>query len=146
MSGGAVTVNFTAKDSLFIYISGASNAASAANNYLQFNSDTGSNYGHIGYRGNSTTGVTPTLDPSTSLLPICELANGSDTYGAFIWVYGANSAGWKPIVLTSVASVNASNSSRNYNAYYKGTSTITSLTLTANGTTFDAGTIFIYGA
>jgi hypothetical protein len=149
---GATTITvsgISGKNALFIWIDGASSVNTEAAFQLRFNTDTGNNYSNVRFEGN---GVSPnTLNTANNnnvtVIPIGTSGNNAaDTVSAFVQVRGTNSSGLK--IGSMVANANNKNSSVTSNGIfsYKGTSTISSVSLVSNNGNFDAGTIYVYGA
>ena len=150
LSGSSTQVaSISGKTDLYIFISGASIAANGYNLTFTFNNDTGSNYNMAGVRHNSVDA--PLVRPISSFTSQTGGAwnfgpSAAATINAIIRVSGCNSSGFK--VFASNASSNSNDDSFNYQGqgHYTGSSTISSVEVRTSGSTFDAGTIFVYGS
>jgi hypothetical protein len=142
---------------LMIFIEGLSNNGTTGKYFVNFNYDTGANYFFFG--GGYTTGF-PTTDGSgqryqqssaTTSIDLAEVAQaGSLDMAAGIHILGANTAGIKTGLLQSgmeyTTSTTALKFNRHLNFRYNGTSTISSLTVTASAGNFDSGFMTILGS
>jgi hypothetical protein len=74
-------------------------------------------------------------------------ANASQTFAGGIEVMGANSTGVKPVSIVAGATGVNGNARQITNGIYTGTSVISSFSVrVTGGSSFDAGTVYIYGA
>jgi len=146
--GGASTrtVSFSAQNSLFIYVTGASCTAAEQMQY-NFNSDATSVYTEIGSRFNAS-GVQSSLGGTRGDLRFGETAAAAGALWSGMYVFGAKGTGVKTIILTGggVTGAGVPTFAYSYNGLYAGTSAITSVNVISNSSAFDAGTVYVYGA
>jgi hypothetical protein len=146
---GTTTINVSDKNQLFIRVIDASAVGGTCDLRIRFNSDTGANYGYIMTRGQNNTGTTFVgYEVATADTALMVGNNGNaeaNTISANVMVSGANATGYKPISLSSYALGNGAYMGTG-DAWYSGTSVITSVSIISNGQNFDGGTVFIYGA
>lgn len=151
LSGSTVTISGISANKLFIVVAGGSLALDANVN-LRFNSDTSSIYSAQGfqYRPGSTydysdaSGVTTTDTSWTLVWP----GGAAQTFSGGVSFDGTGTSGVKvgQSIFGLGSNGQTSPAHRMLNLRYTGSSAITSISLIAQGTTFDAGTIFVYGA
>jgi hypothetical protein len=142
LSGSTTTVSgISGKQWLFISIIGAStDTASSSLTAIQFNTDTGSNYLQAGILGFAASaqkfGLTDTF------FPIGLTASTAGTVSGYVHLYNCNSTALKPAIF------NGNGTDRGYSGggYYSGASTISSVSITCTAGSFDAGTVYVYGA
>jgi hypothetical protein len=150
LSGSSTQVTgISSKTDLYIFITGASIASNGYNLTFTFNGDTGANYNMAGVKHNSVDA--PLVRPISSYTSQTGGAwnfgpAAARTINAIIRVSGCNSSGLK--VWASNASSDSNDDSFNYQGqgHYTGSSTISSVEVRTSGSTFDAGTIYVYGA
>lgn len=150
LSGSSTQITgISAKNDLYIWILGMSIGSNGFNLTFTLNGDTGTNYNMAGARHNSVDA--PLIRPISNYSDQTGGAinfgpAASQTINAVIRISGCNSSGLK------VFAVNASSSSNddsfNYQAqgHYTGSSTISSVEIKTSGSSFDAGTVYIYGS
>jgi hypothetical protein len=147
---GATTITvsgISGKNNLLIQIDGASSANASAEFTLRFNADTAANYAYAGLSVENTNVAGATSDMARTSLEIAGQGNNaSNTVRAIITVAGANAAGIKPVQINSEANGATTDKQYALNALYKGTSTISSVSIISSSGNFDAGTIYVYGA
>lgn len=146
---GAATVTVSGisnKNQLYIVVSGASSANASAEIWLRLNTDTASNYAYVALYNQAGTGADSTfnLNDSKYFLGIMS-SSASGTVTASILVSGADSTGRKPISSVSSAAGSTSWSVAGHGDY-RGTSTISSISIVSSTGNLDAGTVFVYGA
>jgi hypothetical protein len=140
----------SAKTDLYIWILGMKTSSGQGHNYtFTFNSDTGANYNMAGVRHNSVDAplVRPISGYSDQTSGAIDFGISSTyTVNAIIRVSGCNTSGLK--VFASNSSSSANDDSFNYQAqgHYTGSSTISSVQIKTSGSTFSAGTVYVYGA
>jgi hypothetical protein len=145
LSTGTTTISgISGKNQLMIYVDQASSTSAGAF-LLRFNSDTGANYTSFYMEQPQTSSVKSGTDTNASEINVGGAASGSNMNMIFS-VQGTNAAGYKPGTWSSYVPVASSNNARTGNFFYKGTSTISSVSLICQAGTFDAGTIYVYGA
>jgi hypothetical protein len=146
-SGSTVTVSgISGQDKLFIRLSSISATSTFRQFWITFNSDTSTNYFLAG--GELTTD-TPTVafsaQASGNDFSVARMGdNATNVVSGFLTVLGCNSSGIKSII-SNCGSTGTTGIMRLFQGYYAGTSTISSVSITCNGT-FDAGSIFVYGS
>lgn len=145
LSGSTTTISsISGKQWLYVFVDVAStNTASASTIGIQLNTDTASNYLQAGMEdlggGVQSFGTTSTF----FRLGMTTSATGTVTGYANIW--NCNTTTVKPFVATGAATGSG------YRAYtssghYTGTSAVTSVSVSCSAGTFDAGTVYVYGA
>ena len=142
---GTTTISFSGKNQLFIKITAASAVGTFVVLNIRFNSDTAANYGYIGFEDSAGTFGMAIATADTSLSMGQGGSSASNDMYANISVSGANGTGYKPITCASIGSGSTS-VERISQAWYAGTSAITSVSIISSGQNFDAGTVFVYGA
>ncbi len=146
LSGAAVTVTFSAKSQLFIFVQNASTDTAGLNSYIQFNNDSSSAYAYAGVLNSDSNSLSFERNNSNTFMPLAALAAAGGDWSAHIQVNAASSTGIKPVIYAVAASGSGAGArQRSHSGFYSGSSAITSITLTANGGNFDAGTVFVYG-
>jgi hypothetical protein len=122
---------------------------------IRFNSDSGSNYEYAGHQYLANTSYPadqPTRYDSTAdtSFQIAKMANiTSSSMGAYIWMDGANSTGFKAVTYSGAGTYTGGTTLQaeiTGGGLYKGTSTISSVSIGATVGTFDAGTVYVYGS
>ena len=160
LSGSLVTISgISNKEYLMIFISGASPAASATIDLrMTVNGDTtGGNYESYGNRYSFTssygTGIQlDTNETAAGSWPYWTISrfpnNAAGTASAMIYLSGCNSAGKKIGIVNSGNSMGGGtdNQAKMMGVMYAGTGTVSSLEFKTNSSTFDAGTVWVYGA
>jgi hypothetical protein len=145
LSGGTTTISgISGKNQLMIYVDQASSTSAGAF-LLRFNSDTGTNYTLFYMEQPQTSSVKSGTGTNESEINVGGAAAGSNM-NMILSMQGTNAAGYKPGTWSSYVPVASSNNARTGNFFYKGTSTISSVSLICQAGTFDAGTIYVYGA
>ena len=142
LSGSTTTISgISGKQWLFISVVGAStNTASSSLIGLQFNGDTGSNYPQAGILGFPSAAQKFGLTEVLVSLGLTDSTAG--TVNGYVNLYNCNSTELKPAIFSG------SGTARGYtgSGYYSGASTISSVSVTCTVGTFDAGTVYVYGA
>ena len=145
LSGSTTTISsISGKQWLYVFVDGAStNTASASTIGIQLNTDTGSNYLQAGMEDLS--GGVQSFNTTTTLfrLGMTTAAAGAVTGYANIW--NCNTTTVKPF---SAAGAASGSGYRGYTSsgHYTGTSAVTSVSVSCSAGTFDAGTVYVYGA
>lgn len=146
---GTTTINVSGKNHLFIRVLSASAVGAYCVLWVRFNSDSGSNYGYIRAEASGSAGATWTGFAQGTADTELQLGQGgssaSNSIGANIFVSGANATGYKPISYSSYATGTGAVMGSG-DAWYSGTSAITSVSIISSGQNFDAGTVYVYGA
>jgi hypothetical protein len=150
LSGSAsVTVSgISGKNSLFIFTEGDIDADASSVFSLRFNSDTGSNYSYNGIRivvGTPNTVNSEAFQNSTNIQMASQTTGATGYFGFSMKLDGANATGIKPFEFKTYSPLTGAQ------AYfgtgrYKGSSTISSLTISSNAGNFTSGTLYIFGA
>jgi hypothetical protein len=145
LSGSTTTISgISGKQWLYAYVVGAStNTASNSAMCFQLNTDTGANYPQAGMvdvgGGVSSYGVVDTFFPFALTGSTSAVASG------YTNIWNCNGTTPKPFVISGFAN---GSGYRSYmeNGHYAGTSTISSISVTCTSGSFDAGTLYVYGA
>lgn len=145
LSGSVTTISgISGKQWLYAYVVGAStNTATNSAIGFQLNTDTASNYPQAGMvdvgGGVSSFGVTDTF----WLIGLTGSAAGAVSGYTNIW--NCNSTTPKPFLASGIGS---GSGYRSYmeTGHYSGTSAISSISVTCSAGSFDAGTVYVYGA
>jgi hypothetical protein len=153
----SVTVSgISGKDKILVMVTAASPDSGSNNCFprLRLNSDTGNNYYYNGFYtiGNSTYSsdsfISMTGNPDSSF-PLTRMST-SPTAEAYAYALftGCNSSGVKTVQISGGSTRGGGTEQRSfsYGGYYSGSSTVSSITLFADGafSNYDAGTIFVY--
>jgi hypothetical protein len=154
LTGGTVTVSsISGKSSIMIQIVGASQTS--GNNAYQFriNTDSGSNYEYfynVWARAGSFTTEYNYIGGSLTSTDCVLGYNGSaaQTFSGTILLGNCNSTSRKTIQTVVGAAYNSGSGAQNTvgQGFYKGSSTVSSISLIVESGTFDAGTVYVYGA
>ena len=150
---GTVTISgISGKNDLYIFIAGVTGGD--GNNYsdliFRINTDTGSNYeyvaGSLVSTNTSGTALVAANVQSSSATSIS--LGGHKTPATFgITIQGANAAGVKPVQFVGSGLIaNDYNNRVSGQGAYKGTSTISSVSIISSNGDLDSGTIYVYGA
>jgi hypothetical protein len=145
LSGSTTTVSgISGKQWLYAYVVGAStNTASNSAMCFQLNTDTGANYPQAGMvdvgGGVSSYAVVDTFFPFALTGSVSAVASG------YTNIWNCNATTPKPFVISGFAN---GSGYRSYmeNGHYAGTSAISSISVTCTAGSFDAGTLYVYGA
>jgi hypothetical protein len=150
---GTVTVSgISGKNDLYIFI--ASVTGGDGNNYsdliFRINTDTGSNYEYVAgalLSTNTSGGALSVVNQQSASATSINLG-GHKTPATFgITIQGANAAGVKPVQFVgSGLTANDYNLRVSGQGAYKGTSTISSVSIISTNGDLDSGTIYVYGA
>jgi len=148
LTGAAtITVNITAYNFLLVVVAGASSANASSRFTFRFNSDTASNYQTIGIGLAGASTVSIKNAGLKSELDFARMGdNVANTADGIMHVFGGKGTGFKPVAISGAGDGSTNNDSQTLNGYYKGTSTITSVSILSSSGNFDAGTIYVYGA
>ena len=153
LSGAAITVSFTATGytNLQVQIKNASLNANANGFHLRLNSDTAANYSSMRYMNyNSGTTLDSNTSGDTEIIIANRLGNVSTYYqtgNAAINIYRPEDTDFTFLTWDS----SGFNSTLTNPWYVKGTgfyncsAAISSITITADSSTWNAGTIYVYG-
>lgn len=151
LSGSSTQISgISAKNDLYVWILGASVAANGYTIGFTLNGDTGNNYNVAGAKHNSVDA--PLIRPISNYsdqanIRINEGPAASQTINAVIRISGCNSSGIKVIAGNSSSSSNDDSFNYQYQGHYTGSSTISSIEIKmTNGSSFDAGTVYVYGS
>ena len=145
LSGSTTTVgSISGKQWLYAYVVGAStNTASNSAIVFNLNGDTASNYPQAGMvdvgGGVQSYGVTDTF------WPIALTGSASAVVSGYTNVWNCNATTPKPYLASGFAN---GSGYRSYfeTGHYAGTSTISSISISCTAGSFDAGTLYVYGA
>ena len=150
---GTVTVSgISGKNDLYIFIAGVTggDVNNYANLFFRINTDTGSNYEYVA-------GSLVSTDTSGGSLSVANLQSASATSISLgghktpatfgITIQGANAAGFKPIQYVGSGLIaNDYNNRVSGQGAYRGTGTISSVSIISTSGDLDSGTIYVYGA
>ena len=138
LSGSTTTISsISGKQWIWIYITGASTNSGGSAIGVQLNTDTSASYIQNGQFGGTNYGNTDTFIP----LVLNDTAAGVMTNG-FVQIENCNSTIAKPFRF------NGKGETRSYAGagQYSGSSTISSISVISTAGSFDAGTVYVYGA
>jgi hypothetical protein len=135
---GISNVNF-----LYVFVDGARRTVASQSLYMRLNADTGANYFNKGIDRDGASIRQVDYDGNEIILGISSTSAASVIDVSFS-MNGCNATTIKPWSLTTTASGTATSNNVVSSGYYSGTSTISSVTIF--GGTFDAGTVYVYGA
>jgi hypothetical protein len=157
-AAATITVSgISGMSSIMILVRGASTtSASGSLNTIRLNADaTSGNYeyygvnnvGNTAYAAANLTSATGGTTATSFFLGRQSLIV-TGTVDGYCEILGANTAGIKTMKLAGAGSVASSNAQEQFisGGIYKGTSTISSVSIISGSGNFDAGTIFIYGS
>lgn len=146
LSGTSTSVSFSAQKALLIFIDTCSSSSATAF-YVRFNNVTSSVVGLVYLK--QTGAATPIMekDIASSLLNLGKTDAAAHSVTSYINMSGTDKTGWKPGTWT-VAPTGQSGVSQAFtgNFVYRDTAAITSIQIFLDSGTFDAGTVYIYGA
>ena len=148
LSGSTTTITgISGKNSLAILITGLSlTGTQDIGQRLRFNTDSGSNYFYAIVGRNNSNVASESSDGATAIfLGVPNAA--ANTADCLILVEGCNGAGQK--VMSYTFSGNSTGTNAKYfsgHGRYTGSSTISSISIVTDSETYDAGTVFVYGA
>lgn len=150
---GTVTISgISGKNNLYIFIDGA--RGGDGNNYsdliFRINTDTGSNYEYVA-------GALISTNTSGGALSVANLQSASATSISLgghktpatfgITIQGANASGVKPVQFVGSGLIaNDYNNRVSGQGAWKGSATISSVSIISTNGNFNAGTIYVYGA
>lgn len=141
------------KNYIMVLINGLKATSTAQLVFLRFNTDTGNNYTRLGpvYTSASTyaaTNLSQAGDFDTDRYRVATTSgNANSAMDVGLFLQGGNTAGVKMIQASAGANAATSNGHTFTvsNGYYKGTSTISSVSVVTDSN-FTAGTMYVYGA
>jgi hypothetical protein len=145
----SITVSgISGKNSLYIFTEGDVKANSTAAFSMTFNSDTGANYSFnsikITMPGSSTADQLYGVQ-NAGLIDLGQNNSANGYYGLQMKVDGTNATGIKPFKYQGYNAISGA-FAHNGLGYYKGSSAISSITITSSSGNFSGGTIYVYGA
>lgn len=148
LSGSSTSISgISGKNALMVYFTGASTTNTGG--YIRFtlNNDTSNDIYNYYQLGRITTTVSSNNGPNTFVnLGRLTTNDASTSVSGIFWIYGTNASGYKVISGTTYNTSTASASAAwSFTGYYAGTSTISSIQMVTDDT-FDAGTVYVYGA
>ena len=146
---GAQTVTvsgLSGYSTLWAYIEGSSSASASAFIYLVLNADGSSaNYPTVQRKLSAAATSDDSQTGRTYFLLGQMGSSAANSVNGVATIFGANSTGLKPVILTGSAS-GTGNSGQTGQGLYKGTSVISSISAYSDTGNFDSGTIYIYGS
>jgi hypothetical protein len=139
------------KDSLWIYIAGASiNQSNSTRLNININGNTSSgNHNFSNYFQYSTNTPSTAFTINNNFIKTCRIpADSTASANIFLRIDGCNGSGIKPFQFIGVPSTNSGDSEVLFGiGYYTGTAAVTSIRIVNDANNgFDAGTITVYGA
>jgi hypothetical protein len=143
LSGSTTTISgISAKDKILILVTNAS-TGSAYSLGIRLNTDTGSNYYNYGvvWGRSNNNGLAQTPN---DFVPLAYVASGSENGFGYLLLTGANASGVKTYQSLGGATDNASAAGYGWGGYYDSSSTISSISVYANTSSFDNGTVRVY--
>jgi hypothetical protein len=154
LSGASTTISgISSQNTLQLVIIGATSATSAVTVSLQFNGDTAGNYG-VTYNLSTwaSSYAASNFNASSNFgdteINFAKSSSAGGTMEGALLLLGAASTGTKQFMFNGGGSANGGNAHRFYSGggVYKGTSTISSITVKCSGGTFNGGTAYLYGS
>ena len=158
MSGSAtVTVSgISGKNSLFIFIDNASSVNTGVNVSLRINADsTATNYVWAGtyqkagstYSSGNFIGSSSYFTGASSYQLLRQSDTATNEFFAGITILGANASGYKIISANGGAGgTGVTQEGYNTQGFYKGSSTVSSISIISSSGNFDAGTLYVYAS
>jgi len=153
LNGATTTISgISGANKIYIVIQNAGQNVGSSTIGLRLNTDTGSNYDAFGgfVRGGSTysSGLISrqTAFNGTSFTIAALSSNASSDCVGYIMIDGCNAAGLKPVMFATGVNRASGNNHDNYTGggVYKGTSTISSISLITNNDFNNLGTVYVY--
>ena len=150
LSGSSTTVSITTTGykQLVCYVKDVSTSGDQFPT-IQFNSDTGSNYGYVMVYQSSSTAVSNDVSSAATAIYMDQLeASNADSFQVWTIYDPANTTTWKTANGIAVGrnKTNTFDALHSVNGYWKNTSAISSITFTPQvGYTYSTGTYEIYG-
>jgi len=148
---GAATITvsgISGQDKLAILVDNSSSVNTNFNLSIRFNTDTGSNYARFGLYLQSTTSQqneTSSFSDDRIYMASSGTSSAGSVIAGYMMVDGCNAAGVKRWWMIAGGNGTACVSYPS-GGVYKGTSTISSVSLLSSNGNFDAGTVYIYGS
>jgi hypothetical protein len=148
LSGSSTTVSgITGQNKLFVYVAGASSTAASAYVLGYINNDTAANYRWFGLVSTNGAGATGDGSATGTELFFGQMgSSAANTISGSAFIDGANNTGIKPFTIGAKADGSSSNDSPMIQGFYVGTSTVSSIVIKTDAGSFDAGTVYVYGA
>jgi hypothetical protein len=145
---GATTVTVSSiggYNDYFFLISGVSSANATATFTMRFNSDAGSNYVFAGYGLTADNTISAAGDSSGSSITLGSISTSeARVIQSYVNLSAGNSTSIRPF--NSIGYQNVAGAVTQRQGYYKGSSTISTVSIISSSGNLDAGTIFVYGA
>ena len=147
LSGATTTVSgISGMSSLLILVRDGSTAG-ATEIRFRINTDTGANYQYAGAKWNPSTIDQLSETNRTDGFQATVNQSASNTFAIGAQITGANSTGFKAVNISAATQGStALNQSVIGNGIYIGTSTVSSVSVHCISSSFDAGTIYVYGS
>jgi hypothetical protein len=146
---GAQTVTvsgLSGYSTLWAYIEGSSSASASAFIYLALNGDGSSSNYPVVTRKLSAAATSDDSSTGRTYFLLGQMGSSAgNSVSGVATIFGANSTGLKPVIITGSAS-GTGNSGQTGQGLYKGTSVISSISAYSDTGNFDSGTIYIYGS
>lgn len=142
LSGATVSINVASRDCYFIIIQDASNANPSTFIDMRINnSNTNGDYQFVSFNGG--------WDFTANRQQLARQGNNqANVTHTMMFIMGGNSSGRKMYWGTTLGTGTGADSNMSFTGFYNRTDLITQFNFIANisGSTFDGGTVFIYGA
>ena len=154
LSGASTTISgISSQNTLQLVIIGAQSATTAVTVSLQFNGDTAGNYG-VTYNLSTwaSSYAASNFNASSNFgdteINFAKSSSAGGTIEGALLLLGSASTGTKQLMFNCGGTANGGSSHRFYSGggVYKGTSTISSITVKCSGGTFNGGTAYLYGS
>lgn len=151
-SGTTVTVSgISGVSSLFIWADNVSSSNAEATVFIRPNNNTTlANYDGYFWRFNGSNDTITRFNITSLGQARYELgktgSSQANDINGYLWIYGTNTSGVKPVTFMGGGDGETNNNSYTGMGLYKESAAITSITIGLTTGTFDAGTIYVYGA
>ena len=151
-SAQTITVSgISGKDKILMLVQNATSASSASQFFIRLNTDTGSNYNHVGVHNVIQTtydsgnfGAEATVSYTDDRIPFVYAGNNAaNYYDGYILAIGCNASGVK--ITESVAGGTGTAKTQIFGAgVYNSSSTISSISICSSTGNFDGGVVYVY--
>lgn len=150
LSGSTTTISsLSGYDFLYVYIVGGSTSTTSSIIEVRLNTDTNTNYYQSGANAYYNTNTTPMLNGGSDGATKFGLArmgnNATNTINGVVTIIAANSTGVKQVNIWGAATGSTTPNGFLISGHYAGSSVISSISIITSDT-FDAGTVYVYGA
>jgi hypothetical protein len=146
LSGTSTSVSFAAQKALWIFVQTCSSSAATAF-YIKFNNSTTNLYGAVGVRQVSGAAATLSANNSEGQIEIGSIAAAGNNITTYMELFGTDKTGYKPGTRSGAPNATGTGSlGLSGNFINRDTAALTSMQIFLDSGTFDAGTVYIYGA